>query len=67
MKNTRTFYLKNFIFFVTKFSVYLNRHAFVMFIFSFLQTQMGFQLKELSELLLGLVLLLVFLLWSAAL
>ena len=30
MKNIRIFYLKNFIFLVMKFSVYLNRHVFVM-------------------------------------
>ena len=30
MKNIRTFYLKIFIFMVVKFSVYLNRHVFVM-------------------------------------
>ena len=30
MKNIRIFYLKIFIFLVVKFSVYLNRHAFVM-------------------------------------
>ena len=30
MKNIRIFYLKIFIFFVMKFSVYLNRHVFVM-------------------------------------
>ena len=30
MKNIRIFYLKIFIFFVIKFSVYLNRHVFVM-------------------------------------
>ena len=30
MKNTRTFYLKIFFVLVVKFSVYLNRHVFVM-------------------------------------
>ena len=30
MKNIRFFYLKIFIFLVVKFSVYLNRHVFVM-------------------------------------
>ena len=30
MKNIRIFYLKIFIFLVVKFSVYLNRHVFVM-------------------------------------
>ena len=30
MKNIRIFYLKMFIFFVIKFSVYLNRRVFVM-------------------------------------
>ena len=31
MKNIRIFYLKIFIFLVVKFSVYLNRHVFVMY------------------------------------
>ena len=31
MKNIEFFYLKIFIFLVVKFSVYLNRHVFVMF------------------------------------
>ena len=35
MKNIRTFYLKIFIFLVVKFSVYLNRHVFVMFLLQF--------------------------------
>ena len=30
MKNIRVFYLKIFIFLVVKFSIYLNRHVFVM-------------------------------------
>ena len=30
MKNIRTFYLKIFLFFSCKFSIYLNRHVFVM-------------------------------------
>ena len=30
MKNIRIFYLKIFIFWVVKFSIYLNRHVFVM-------------------------------------
>ena len=30
MKNIRIFYLKIFVFMVVKFSVYLNRHVFVM-------------------------------------
>ena len=31
MKNIRIFYLKIFLFLVVKFSVYLNRHVFVMY------------------------------------
>ena len=40
MKNIRIFYLKIFIFFVVKFSVYLNRRVFVMRIYTkvFVQT-----------------------------
>ena len=34
MKSTRIFYLKIFNFFVVKFSVYLNRHVFVMYVLS---------------------------------
>ena len=32
MKNIRNFYLKIFIILVGKFSVYLNRHVFIMFV-----------------------------------
>ena len=37
MKNIRFFYLKIFIFLVVKFSVYLNRHVFVMMAFTVLE------------------------------
>ena len=35
MKNIRSFYLKNFLFLVVKFSMYLKRRVFVMFAPSF--------------------------------
>ena len=35
MKNIRFFFSENFQFLVMKFSIYLNRHVFVMVVFSF--------------------------------
>ena len=40
MKNIRIFYLKIFIFLVVKFSIYLNRHVFVMIIIKRLQCRL---------------------------
>ena len=42
MKNIRTFYLKIFIFFKVKFSVYLNRHVFVIYFRNFVNICVSF-------------------------
>ena len=44
MKNIRNFYLKFFIFLVGKFSVYLNRHVFVMVQIFFSRTKKALRL-----------------------
>ena len=45
MKNIRIFYLKIFLFLVVKFSIYLNRHVFVMYLNNMIRAVLNFAIS----------------------
>ena len=46
MKNIRVFYLKIFVFFEVKFSIYLNRRVFIMVKFSIYLNRLVFEMRS---------------------